>query len=147
MLKINIKKITGNWTAGYALDKHLLNSEFTGNDEFGHPRFKNTRTEVGEAVYQLKYRQDWEQVDPLANAIVSNIVPKLRKIRLVIPVPPSTPRARQPMYEVSQSVAKILGVKSFENIVRNKSGMRQEVALKNLGAKADKINALKQRLA
>ncbi len=127
----------------------MLHSEFIGNDEFGHARFNNTRTEVGEAVYQLKYRQDWEQVDPLADAIVSNIVPKivskLGKISLVIPVPPSTARARQPMYEVSRSVAKLLGVKSFENIVRQNPD-KGTVALKNLSTKAEELNALKERL-
>ena len=112
---------------GCALDKHTLRSEFAGHDEFGHPQFNTTRSEVGEAVYQLKYQQDWEQVDPLSTAIVSNIVPKLGKISLVIPVPPSTARARQPVYEVSRSVAKLLGVKSFEDIVRQKPGEGADV--------------------
>ena len=39
---------------------------YLGDDEYGHPRFNTTRSEPGEALYQLKYRADWNQVQPLA---------------------------------------------------------------------------------
>ncbi len=54
-MKVNLKKIAGNWSSGYALDKHVLSSEFLGHNEWGHPMFDTTRSEVGEAAYQLKY--------------------------------------------------------------------------------------------
>ena len=66
---------------------------------------------------------------------------------MVIPVPASKVRIRQPVYEVSRLVASQLGLKSFEGIVTNTSVEGQVVALKDLVTKADKVGALKQRLA
>ena len=146
-LRVDICEIIGNWRAGYALDKHTLSSEFLGHNEYGHAMFDTTRSEVGEAVYQLKYKKDWDQANPLATAIVKNIVPLLGKVHVVIPVPASTVRNRQPVYEVSRLIASQLDIESFEGIVTNTSVEGQVVALKNLDAKADKVEALKQRLA
>lgn len=145
-MKANLRKIEGNWDTGYALDKHMLYSNFLGYDEYGHPRFDNHRTEAGEAVYQLKYRFDWKQVDPLADAVVEHIVPKLGPIGLVIPVPASMTRARQPVYEVAAAVAKRMKVESFEGIVCKAAAAEGAVALKNLGSKDEKVAALAGRL-
>lgn len=37
MMAVNLRKIEGNWDLGYALDKHMLSSTFTGHNEYGHP--------------------------------------------------------------------------------------------------------------
>lgn len=144
-MKANLRKIEGNWDIGYALDKHMLHSNFLGYDEYGHPRFDNHRTEAGEAVYQLKYRSDWDQVGPLADAIVEHIVPNFGPIGLVIPVPASVTRARQPVYEVAQAVAKRIKVESFEGIVCKAAAATGAVALKNLSTKDEKVAALEGR--
>ncbi|MCD1624654.1 ComF family protein [Seohaeicola saemankumensis] len=144
-MKVNLKKIEGNWTEGYALDKHMLHSTFLGNDEYGHPRFDNQRTEAGEAVYQLKYRQDWNQVQPLADAIANHIVPRFGQIGLVVPVPASKTRARQPVYEVAQAVASKIKVNSFDGIVVKAPAEGQAVALKDLSNKEEKVAALAGR--
>lgn len=144
-MKINLKKIEGNWTSGYALDKHMLHSTFLGHDEFGHARFDNVRTEAGEAVYRLKYQQDWAQVNSLADAICDHIVPLFEPVGLVIPVPASTARARQPVYEVAQAVAKRIGVLSFEGLVAKAAATGPNVALKNLATKEEKVAALAGR--
>lgn len=58
MAKVAIQPqtIEGPWDAGYVLDKHLVSSTFLGQDQFGRDRFDNTRTVLGELVYQLKNR-------------------------------------------------------------------------------------------
>ncbi|EGJ19524.1 hypothetical protein RSWS8N_15229 [Cereibacter sphaeroides WS8N] len=144
-MKVNLKKIDGNWTDGYALDKHMLRSTFLGHDEYGHARFDNHRTEAGEAVYQLKYHQDWAQVQPLADAIADHIVPRFGPIGLVVPVPASKTRARQPVYEVAQAVATKIKVNSFEGIVVKAPAEGQNVALKDLSTKEEKVAALAGR--
>jgi predicted amidophosphoribosyltransferase len=144
-MKANLREIEGNWDIGYALDKHMLRSEFLGYDEYGHPRFDNHRTEAGEAVYQLKYQSDWDQVEPLADAIVQHIVPNFGNIGLVIPVPASMTRKRQPVYEVAQAVAKRIKVGSFDNIVCKAAAENGSVALKDLGTKEEKVAALEGR--
>ncbi|PHS38999.1 MAG: hypothetical protein COA91_06630 [Robiginitomaculum sp.] len=90
----NIRKIEGNWDLGFSLDKHTIRSVLTGYNEYGRMTFDTTRTEIGEAIYQLKYQQDWEQVQPLAAEFVSTVLPKFRNIGLLIPAPPSTRRSR-----------------------------------------------------
>lgn len=144
-MKVNLKKISGNWASGYALDKHMLHSEFTGYNDYGHPTFNNTRTEAGEAVYRLKYKGDATQVEVLANAVVSNIVPNFELVGLVVPVPASNKRTLQPVYAVANLVAEKLKVASFEDIVIKETGAASTVALKNLDTKEEKVNALKGR--
>ena len=144
-MKVSIKKIEGNWDAGYALDKHMLKSVFIGHNEYGHAQFDNTRTEVGEAVYQLKYRQDWAQVEPLARQIADSIVPLLGQIGVVIPVPASKVRARQPVYEVATSLAKRIGVESFEGVVIKTAADASSTPLKDLATKQEKMESLKGR--
>lgn len=142
-LETNVRSISGNWSRGFALDKHMRSSTFLGYDEHGHPRFDNTRTEVGEAIYQLKYRGDWSRVEPLATQIVESIIPKLGSVGLIVPVPASTVRTRQPVYEIASSVAKRIGVNAFDNIVSVNS--TKGASLKNLSTKEEKVEALKGR--
>ena len=52
--------LQGPWERGYSLDKQVLHSEFIGNNQYGHPMFDTTRTEIGEAMYQLKYQGNCE---------------------------------------------------------------------------------------
>ena len=137
----------GNWDKGYALDKHSVSSTIIGQNEFGHPIWHTIRTEAGDATFQLKYRSDWSQVAPLAQAIVDQIVPKFQNIGLVIPVPASKPRQRQPVYEVAQSVAKKIAVNSFEGIVAKAVPEGACPALKDLGTKAEKVAALEGRFS
>ncbi|SFN49869.1 hypothetical protein SAMN04487859_103239 [Roseovarius lutimaris] len=123
----------------------MLSSEFLGHNEYGHPQFNNVRTEAGEAVYQLKYKQDWEQVAQLASGVIEHIVPKFGKIGLVVPVPASKQRARQPVYEVAKAVAKHLKVESFEGIVNKLPTDEPTVSLKDLSTKDEKVAALEGR--
>jgi predicted amidophosphoribosyltransferase len=105
-MKNNIREICGNWDRGFVLDKHTLHSEYIGDNEHGHPQFNTTRSEVGEALYQLKYKGSFGNVSPLAQEIVDNLVPKFGKIGLVVPIPPSRPRPKQPVVEIARAVAK-----------------------------------------
>ncbi len=61
-------KLEGNWVAGFAFDLHTLSSEYLGQDEYGHDRYNNTRSEIGELVYQLKYQSLQLQSKALATA-------------------------------------------------------------------------------
>ena len=144
-MNANLRKIEGNWDIGYALDKHMLHSDFLGYDEHNRPRFDNHRTEAGEAVYRLKYQSDWSQVEPLADAIVEHIVPKFNPIGLVVPVPASKARARQPVYEIARAVAKRIKVGFSEDIVCKTAAGNGAMALKDLTTKDEKVAALEGR--
>lgn len=146
-MKVDLRKIEGNWNEGYALDKHIVRSTYTGDNEYGRPTFDTVRTEAGQATFLLKYRADWDQVEPLATAVVEHIVPRLQNIGLVIPVPASKARERQPVYEVARAIAAKIGVASFEGIVSKSVPEGACVALKDLGTKEQKVAALDGRFA
>jgi predicted amidophosphoribosyltransferase len=147
LLKNAILKLRGNWDAGYALDKHKISSTFIGHNDYGHAQFDTLRTEVGEALYQLKYQKDFSQVDPLAAEIEAHLVPKFGKIGLVVPMPATTVRARQPVTEIAAALAKRLKVPMFEDILVKVPAPPGAPALKNLDTREEKVEALEGRFA
>jgi predicted amidophosphoribosyltransferase len=104
-------KIYGNWEEGYVLDYHTLSSEFIGYNASGKPKFDAVRTELGELVYQIKYRGKKEKLNELLSIIKSfldgwNIK---NKIDLILPVPPSNhDRIYQPVFELANLVGNYL---------------------------------------
>ncbi|SRR6266851_3374657 len=139
-MKISIRQITGNWDLGYALDKHVLSSVYVGDNAYGHPQFDTTRSEVGEALFKLKYRDDWSQIDPLANQLASSIYPKFDNVGFLIPMPASNVRARQPVTVLTEALGKLVNKPVFEYLLIKKPGGQQ---LKDLSIKEEKAVALK----
>lgn len=144
-MKVKIKRLSGNFNDGYALDKHIVSSVFLGNNEWGRPQFDTTRTPAGEAVFRLKYRGDFDQAKPLAKAIVRAIVPQFPSIGLVMPTPASTTRNRQPVTEVATAVAERLGKPLFDNIISKSAVATNTGSLKNMNSRAEKDAALAGR--
>ncbi len=141
LVDVSIRQITGNWDVGYALDKHVLSSIYRGDNEYGYP-FRNTRSEVGEALFKLKYRGDWAQVDPLAeaNELASSIYPKFANVGFLIPMPASNVRVKQPVTVLTQKLGQIVDKPVFDELLIRKPGGRQ---LKDIVIKAEKLEALK----
>ena len=73
--------------------------------------------EPGEALFQLKYRNDWSQVGPLAAQIQASLLPMFENVGLIVPMPASTTRARQPVNEIATELGKIADIPVFDNIV------------------------------
>lgn len=144
-MKVRLKQISGAFSNGYALDKHIVSSVFIGDDEWGHPQFDTTRTPAGEVVFQLKYRGDFDQVKPLAKAVVRNIVPHFPKIGLVMPAPASTTRQRQPVHEVARVVAERMSVPLFDNLIKKSAVAANTGSLKNMKTRDEKDEALRGR--
>ena len=103
-LKVSLRQILGPWDAGWVLDKHSLHSIYIGDDEYGHARYDTTRTEIGEATFQLKYRNDWTQVKPLAQTIADHMYLKFSQVGFILPMPASNQRTRQPVTEVANEL-------------------------------------------
>lgn len=144
-MKTNIKAIRGNWSAGYALDKHTASSTYIGDNQSGYPMFDTVRTEVGEALYQLKYKNDFGQVDALAAALIRHVLPRLGKVEMVLPAPASTTRSRQPVHEVAREFANKIGVPFFDNIIIKSETASSSNSLKDMATKQEKSEALNGR--
>lgn len=140
-MQVDLRQIYGNWDLGFALDKHMKSSVFLGNDASGHPQFDSTRTEAGEATYQLKYNNhDYSQAAPLAQAVAEHIMPRLGKVGLIIPMAASTWRPRQqPVDAVALALGEHTGIPVFPDLLLKAKGGK---SLKDLKTREEKIAAL-----
>ena len=111
---INPQEIHGNWRAGWALDVHTLSSRLLPDGGYD-----TERTEFGELVFQLKYRDDRSKIQPIAEIAAKFVEEKfavdghpiLPYLAAVIPIPPSDiNRTFQPVTEVAQEIGKLLSV-------------------------------------
>jgi predicted amidophosphoribosyltransferase len=146
-MQVQLKKLEGSWDLGYALHKHTLSSVYLGDDEYGHPRFDTTRSEPGESLYQLKYRGDWDQVKPLAAQVKKSLLPLFGKIGLIIPMPASTVRARQPVNEIATELGRLTDTPVFDNIIVKAPAPQGSPQLKNLHGREEKDAALQGRFS
>lgn len=138
-MKASLKVIHGPWDMGLVLDKHTVSSVCVGQNEYGHPVFETTRTDVGESTYQLKYKSDWNQIQPLAQAIAEHIYPRLQSVGFILPMPASTARKRQPVTDVAEALGKIVNVPVFTDTLRKANNGK---SLKDLHTKEEKIEAI-----
>jgi len=144
-MKTSVKEIQGNWDLGFSLAKHVLSSEYLGVNEQGRKQFGNTiRSEPGEALYQLKYQNDWSQVEPLAAALFKDIFPRFEKVGLLIPMPASKIRAKQPVTEVTKALSQRVNLGVFDNILIKNAGGKQ---LKDAADKEEKVAILEGRFS
>ncbi|QXH90724.1 ComF family protein [Pseudomonas shahriarae] len=142
-MKVNVKEIGGNWAKGFALDKHVLRSEFLGYNSSGYPEFNNTRSEAGEALFQLKYRDDQDQAQILAAQIVESIYPLLDTVGFIVPMPASKDRAWQPVTQIALEVGKLTALPVFQKILTKKPTGQ---SLKDLGSRDERVKALEGKI-
>jgi predicted amidophosphoribosyltransferase len=138
-MNVNIMKIAGNWSDGLVLDWHVAHSEFLGYDKYGHSEYNTVRTEVGEALYQLKYRSDLTQIDTLAKTMADAIKLNFPTAAFVVPMPPSKQRVIQPLMLLAQKVAEFLEIPIFENILL-KNGTTPQ--MEDIDTREERIQAL-----
>jgi competence protein ComFC len=129
MVKINPRKIEGAWREGYALDQHTIKSEYLGDNEFGHPQFDTTRSEIGELLFKLKYRNDQSAVNEIAEAAVAFLKKWKPDIDLIIPVTPSKVRAKQPVFTLAAEIAKRMNIPFSTDYVTRREALPE---LKNV---------------
>jgi len=138
-MDVNVKEITGVWKLGYSLDKHTIRSTPIGLNEFGHMQFDTLRPEAGEALFQLKYRSDYSQIPIIAQQMHTSFNGVFASIGLIIPMPPSKPRVRQPVVEIAREVSRLKGVPCYENLLV-KTGVTE--AMKDIVSREDKVTTL-----
>jgi competence protein ComFC len=110
MAKFQARQILGKWRKGFALDIHTISSTPIGHNEFGHMQFETVRSEIGELLYKLKSKGDQSVVPEIAAAAIEALKPSLSKFDVIVPVPPSTQRAVQPVTLLANAIGKGLNV-------------------------------------
>ena len=138
-MDVNIKEISGVWTLGYSLDKHTISSTPKGYDNFGHMQFDTVRPEAGEALFQLKYRSDFSQVPLIAQQMNLSFSVAFSSAGLVIPMPASKTRHKQPVTEIAKEVARLKDVPCYENLLVKTS---DTPPMKDIATIKEKVSAL-----
>ncbi len=142
-MNINPQEIHGNWRAGWTLDVHTLSSRpLPGGG------YDTNRPELGELVFQLKYRHDRTKIQPIAE-VTANFIrekfavdgyPILPYLKAILPIPPSDQnRDFQPVTEVAQEIGKLLSVPVRTDYLTK---VKQTTPLKNLPDVASKREQL-----
>ncbi|MCE9686360.1 ComF family protein [Shewanella sp. AS16] len=138
-MDVNVKQIEGIWTLGYSLDRHTTRSTPVGYNEYGHMQFDTERPEAGEALFQLKYRSDYSQVPIIGQQLYSSFGSAFASASLVVPMPASTSRSRQPVTEIAKDLAQRMRVPCVENLLV-KTGITPP--MKDIESRAEKVAAL-----
>lgn len=108
-LSINPICLNGPWDHGWALDWHTLSSQYVGDDSYGHPPFDTKRSELGEALYQFKYRGDAKGLPAISETVSAFLIEKALSVDVIVSVPPSNEGRRvQPLPAISAAVAQLL---------------------------------------
>jgi len=93
------RELRGPWAAGWALDFH---SRFSGADW--------TRSQAGDLAYRYKYEGQQSLVETLADQLAALVIERLElaQVDAIVPVPPSSPRAFDPVSELGNALARRL---------------------------------------
>ena len=143
-MEVNIQRINGNWDLGYSLDKHVLQSIYLGENQWGHAEFDTTRSEGGEALFLLKYRSDFTQISVIADQMSESLSQYFSTACLVIPMPASKQRARQPVREIALKIAENMKIPCLENLLIKNVSTPQ---MKDINSRDDKVDTLLKAFA
>lgn len=123
MLPINPIQLSGPWDEGFSLDFHTINSQYLGDDAYGHHQFDTTRTPIGELLYRLKYGSDKTAIKTLGQVAAEFIENHNWNFNLIVPVPPSrSGRHFQPVPLLSDEIARLLGWDSCPDCITKTKG-------------------------
>jgi predicted amidophosphoribosyltransferase len=136
---VHVRKLEGPWDLGFALDKHTLGSVYIGDNQYGHPQFDTKRSEVGEALYQLKYRHDESKAPVIAAQLAESLSASFGHGIVVVPMPPSRQRSIQPVPLIARGYAQIVGARYEDNLLIKFAGTSQ---MKDIPTREEKIAAL-----
>jgi competence protein ComFC len=114
------RTIIGTWRKGYALDVHTLSSTPLGHNEFGHMQFDTKRSEMGDLLYKLKYNGDKNSVAEIVDAVEKLMIEWKPMVDILVPVPPSTRRAVQPVLVLAEAISQRLGIPLANCVTRTR---------------------------
>jgi competence protein ComFC len=128
MLTTNTHKayiIEGNWEQGLAFDEHTVSSTHIGVDEHGHDQWDNKRSEMGELVYQLKYRGKSSVVQQIVELL--DQIKGIEEMDLIVPIPPTDgTRTIQPVSLIAEALGARRNVKVVLDLLCKKPGGAQQ---------------------
>lgn len=110
--------IYGAWKEGIVLDYHVSSSKPIGFNEYGHMEFDTVRTQLGEIVYKIKYKDYVLNNQGFIDLIKNDLDLFLgnKKISYVVGVPPSNKyRHLQPVDMIGTALSEYIDVPYLRN--------------------------------
>ena len=142
-MQIHPKEITGNWDAGWALDVHTQSSVPLPGGEF-----RTERSQLGELLYQVKYRYDKTKIPPIAEIAAEFVKGQITvdghlahpPPEAIIPIPPSTARDFQPVIAIAAKIGVMLDLPAVLNYLIK---VKRTPPRKNLAPDESRLEQLK----
>lgn len=125
---IHPSELIGEWDSGYALDTHVIKSTLLGEDAYGHKQYDNTRSQIGELLYQFKYKNRYENLELIVDTIIKflDLHPEMKAVDTILPVPPTKDRLYQPTFEIAEAVAEKLDIYYCNDVLENISNVESK---------------------
>lgn len=137
-----VEKLEGNWAVGKAFDIHTISSEYLGVDDTGRDRFDNTRSQMGQLVYDLKYSQKPEAVAKIVDLL--DTIKGIEGFDALIPIPPTNKdRKHQPVQLIAAELGKRREVAVLDDLIAN-SG---DAELKGITDPVARLDLLRKALS
>jgi competence protein ComFC len=135
-------EISGNWRKGRAFDVHTLSSTYLGENDAGYAQWESVRSDMGELVYQLKYRQDKSKLSEIVKLL--DKIKGVEQFDYIIPIPPTDQsRSFQPVNEIAIALGKHRGVTVLTDFLAKEQGGQQ---LKNVQDPDERERLLREKL-
>lgn len=118
-MNISPIEIKGLWDKGWALDVHTISSRYIGEDSFGNPHYETKRSEIGEAIYELKYKADKDLAKEIAAAAVEFMSSYMTDFNLdvILPAPPTQSRIFQPVFAIAKEIARATNIFYLDDLL------------------------------
>lgn len=122
-------QLFGIWDEGYALDRHILSSEFLQTNNLGYNEYNTKRTELGELIYQMKYNGNIDtskQILNLSIGFLNNWIPR-KNINVIIPAPPTKKNRRfQPVFLIADAIAQYYNIEFYADVLSKSSDIQSK---------------------
>jgi predicted amidophosphoribosyltransferase len=135
-------ELIGNWKKGRAFDVHTLSSTYLGPNEQGHAQWDSVRSDMGELIYQLKYKNDRSKLEEIVRLL--DKIKGVEQFDFLMPIPPTDKtRAFQPVTEIALALGKRREVNVLTDFLEKKAGGPQ---LKNIDDPEERKKILRESL-
>jgi competence protein ComFC len=133
--------LEGNWKKGKAFDLHTVSSAHLGVDEYGHDQFDSIRSEMGQLVFELKYRGNDRALPRVVQLL--DAIKGIETFDFIVPIPPTKKnRAYQPVELIAKALGERRGVKVLTKLLVNKGNEE----LKGISDPIERLDRLKEAL-
>ena len=133
-----VYRLIGGWELGLAFDLHTVTSTYLGPNQFGHDQFDNTRSEMGELLYQLKYQNDISTISAIIELLKA--IKGIENFDCIIPVPSSKLRHFQPVDAIATALGGQRGVHVLIGYLEKKS---YDIEIKSVTDPEQRVELLK----